>query len=426
MARSPLSPLYSSLVATTGVVALMLSLVGAQPAAAQTVEPGDLILVERPKGDVVCPGICYSDISTQSPPGVKEFVVGTHRDGVPSQMVEAPDGWLWVAHTPRQGVSRVDGLIDTEGNPVRESSAPVLFGGTSDSRVTAAIVTADTTLWAAVLAPAGGTTLFRRGPDGRTSAELREQAPIRSLQMTSDQCTLLWLSGPHLVSYDVCFKFGPNQLRTFSEDKIDLTLLPDGGFFVTGSGPVLQFDAAGRQIRSFTLPDSTGRAEALALTPDGSQYWVATTDGIIRRFDIFRNQPQQTVYLLNGGVSEIAVRFGWTSVLDGPVPVTGLLVGSVGGTALDLVWNHRARKATGYEIEAWTEAGGWVPVGTAEPGNHARVTNLEPDTLYRFRVRTVTAYGVSAWSNVVEARTEAEPVTPNRIRRGVRPPAGTP
>lgn len=420
MARTPLSRvLFMSTRVLRAVLALAIA--GASSLAAQSVEPGDLILVERPKGDVACPTVCHSDILVQSPPGSAGLDIGSQRDGAPIQIFEGIDGTSWFAHSPRRGGSFVEGLINSEGMPVREGVAPVLFAGTTDARITAAIMGADGRVWIGV-ETSGGTTLFRRRPAGQIASELRNIGPIRSLQLAPDQCQLYWLSGADLMSYDYCFRFGPNKVRTFSEPKHQLVLLPDGGYFVTGSGPVLQFNALGQQIRSFDIAESTGRAESLALTPDASGYWVATTDGIIRRFDSFRNQAQETVYVFGVGVAYVAVRRGWNSALDGPVPVRDLLVASVGGTAIDLRWSHLARKASGYEIEVWTESSGWTRVAIVEPDDHARVSGLMPATSYRFRIRTVTPWGTSAWSNIVDVTTESEPVPPVRFRRGVRPP----
>lgn len=393
----------------------------ALPLLGQTVESGDLMLVERPQADSNCPAVCSSEITVQSPPGSGGFVIGSQIDGAPSQIFEGVDGSVWFAHSPRQGVSRVEALINSEGNPVREGTAPVLFAGTPDAQVTAAVMAADGTLWVGV-DTGGGSTLFRRGPDARIVSELRGLGPIRSIQLAPDQCNIYWLSGQSLMSYDACFKFGPNQIRSFTEEKFDLVLLPDGGYFVTGSGPVLQFNAAGQQVRSFAIADSEGRAETLALTPDASQYWVGTTDGILRRFDFRLNQALQTAHLIGRGVSEIGVRFGWSSALDGPVPVTDLLLAGLGGTAIDLRWSHRARKATGYEVEGWTDPTGWVLMAETGPDDHVRISGLSPDTDYIFRVRTVTPWGVSAWSNLVMVRTGTDPVPPTRFRRGVRPP----
>lgn len=389
-------------------------------------QPGDFIVIKTTKSPgASCVAPCWQEIVVQMPPGGPQVPVGTHLDGVPAQIAEGPTGDVWVAHAPRRSAARIDALVDRTGAPIREEQAITAFAGYDGSRITAVVVAADGTMWLALQdgGEEGLTTIYRRGANGRAQAEIRRlEGTVRSLQLASDQCNLMWLQGDRLMNYDSCFQLEPTVQRTFSEPKLNLRLVPDGGFLVTGSGPVERYNAQGALVQSISVSGSEGRAEAIALTPDGSGYWIATTDGYVRRFSFTRSQALETIQLPGTGVSNLATFRGWTSALDGPVAPRELTIASAHGRTVELRWRDLARSETAYEIQARIGAGAWFTVMLAEPGSHAQLTALEPESDYQFRVRTLTPWGPSSWSNVVQARTGVDqPPRPAR-RRGVRLP----
>ena len=405
------------------IVALLVSSTASSVLA--QMEPGDWILVKTPKHGTTCPAPCWQDIVVQMPPGGAQTVVGTHLDSVPAQISEGPDGSVWVAHVPRRASSRVEALVDPTGAPIAEEQAIEAFNAYGDAQITAMVVAADGTMWIALkeTATATVTSLYRRDPDSRVHLVLKNIAgPVVSLQMSSNQCDLMWLQGDRLVSYDSCFDLPPTNREMFDEPKTSMRLLPDGGMLVTGSGPVLHFNAAGEQIRSITIPNSTGRHSAIALTPDGSEFWVATTGGYAARYSMNRNQAIETILLVGTGVANLATFRGWSSALDGPVPPIELTLASVHGPSVELRWRDLARSETGYEIQTRIGAGPWTTVTVAEPGPYVKLTGLQPEADYLVRIRTLTPWGASAWTNPLSLRTGVDEAPRPPRRRGVQPP----
>lgn len=396
-------------------------------AGAQQLASGDLMLIETALPGVVCPATCFVDIVVQSPAGGTRTQVGTHTDGLPAQITETLDGASLVAHAPKKGPARVDVLIDASLRVVREEQALAIFTAAGDSRVTGVATRADGSMWFSVReTPTASTVrLYRREPDGRIMSELKDEPPMRSLQMKSDQCTLMWLRGSTLMSYDVCFKLPPAAVRTFASPN-DFALLPDGGLLVVGATGIQRYGADGKLTDGANIEGSTGQPTSVSLTPDGTEYWVGTSDGLLRKFSLARNRVVESTFVVGRGISELSVVNGWIAALDAAIAPTELAVGGVSARSADLVWRDLSRKESGYEVQVRTTTSStWVPLTMTAPGGVATVSGLLPDTEYLLRIRTITPWGVSDWSNVVQLRTtQDQPEAPSR-RRGVpRPGAG--
>jgi hypothetical protein len=96
---------------------------------------------------------------------------------------------------------------------------------------------------------------------------------------------------------------------------------------------------------------------------------------------------------------------GGSGALPAPSALTGTIVTA---TEVRLEWTDNASGESGFEVEA-EKGAGFVRVGTvAADATAVVVGDLEPGTLYHFRVRAAGAAGPSAWSDEVALRTSGE------------------
>jgi hypothetical protein len=99
-----------------------------------------------------------------------------------------------------------------------------------------------------------------------------------------------------------------------------------------------------------------------------------------------------------------------------PAAPSRLQAQSVSTDQILLIWQDNSAGETGFEIQGRIAGGTYQPLGTTDP-NVAGVfiNNLDPGTLYSFRVRAVNDAGNSAFSNEASDTTLANdaPCTPD-------------
>lgn len=93
---------------------------------------------------------------------------------------------------------------------------------------------------------------------------------------------------------------------------------------------------------------------------------------------------------------------------NGPAAPTGLTATALSTTEILLAWNDNANNETEYRVEIGTPTTAFVDIGSV-PANteEVEVIDLDPATTYTFRVRAGNAGGLSAYSNVATATTNA-------------------
>lgn len=89
-----------------------------------------------------------------------------------------------------------------------------------------------------------------------------------------------------------------------------------------------------------------------------------------------------------------------------PAPPTLTECLPISATSIDLTWIDNSTTEIGFSIESSTDALSWIEVGTASAeATSYRMTALDPDTLYYYRLRSFTAEVASSPSNPLSART---------------------
>ena len=103
---------------------------------------------------------------------------------------------------------------------------------------------------------------------------------------------------------------------------------------------------------------------------------------------------------------------GYTAVLDAatgqlPPAPSALAIASFTAGAIELAWQDNAGGAAETLVERQIGAAAFAVVGTASAGDHGFVDSTAVDgVLNRYRVRTLSAFGFSGYSGVVEAYTQ--------------------
>jgi uncharacterized protein (TIGR03437 family) len=89
-----------------------------------------------------------------------------------------------------------------------------------------------------------------------------------------------------------------------------------------------------------------------------------------------------------------------------PAAPTNLQATAISSSQVNLTWTNNAPDATAVRVESQPAgSASFTDIGAAATLTSARVTNLQPNTAYNFRVRAQNAAGYSAYSNVVKATT---------------------
>lgn len=174
------------------------------------------------------------------------------------------------------------------------------------------------------------------------------------------------------------------------------------------------------QVAKFVAPDalkidavsSSSFVHATAFrNADGSSVVLAYND----------RQKTEKVYITDGSSGfeynipkKSAMTFVWSSTAPPPTPPAApgnLSASSAGATAIDLSWADNANNESNFELERSPDgSANWQNV--AAPGeNVTSITDsgLDPETTYYYRIRAVNAVGVSSWSNIASATTDADP-----------------
>lgn len=383
---------------------------------------GDLLIVQRPLPGITCVDPCYYPVVLLHPETGADEVLGDHRVGYPVATAEDRVWNVWLAHTPDRLRSRVARPVIAAITSEHQQDASVLFEGYTGAVVTDATLDAFGRALVAVRETDGRTTLYRSDLVGLFTAELRNLEAIRSLEMQADQCVVNWISGNTLYEYDFCYRLGPNRMKVWDEAPLEYTRLPDGGTLELYPDSVRVFDRRSREVFRKTAPAGSAPFSSVSLTPDGSEAWLASTDGVLTRILLENGRTQQTMYVFGAGVAHIAVVGAWTTALDAPIEPRDLEVSFVQGTTVGLRWRELARKATAYEIEYRVGGGAWSLLQTVDPGEETILEDLAARTSYSFRIRTVTPWGNSMYSNLVHAETGSAQTPPASRRRGVRRP----
>jgi subtilisin len=86
-----------------------------------------------------------------------------------------------------------------------------------------------------------------------------------------------------------------------------------------------------------------------------------------------------------------------------PVAPTNLTLGGATAASITVTWEHVAPDAARFEIWEYTTA--WAHLAYVDGATTHTARDLSADTNYQYAVRTVTEHHVSAWSNVLAART---------------------
>lgn len=135
---------------------------------------------------------------------------------------------------------------------------------------------------------------------------------------------------------------------------------------------------------------------------------VATKTATVERIESATNQWYVTAF--NGaGESDrsniVTVNPTVTSPPTNPPPATvppaptGLRAQQISGTRLDLGWNSSPGAST--EVEISIEGEPFTRIATVSPGTLHYTVQIRRKYDYRFRVKSVNAYGVSPYSNEI-------------------------
>lgn len=104
-----------------------------------------------------------------------------------------------------------------------------------------------------------------------------------------------------------------------------------------------------------------------------------------------------------------------TTPLPAPAPPTQLGISAVTSTSLRLAWTDASNNETGFKVERKAGDGAYAEIATtAANASTYQDQNLQPSTLYTYRVRAVNSNGGSAHSN--EASATTLPASPSGLR----------
>jgi hypothetical protein len=134
----------------------------------------------------------------------------------------------------------------------------------------------------------------------------------------------------------------------------------------------------------------------------------ATLDNALMRWLV--HDDGRGAALQNDDRAAILVLYGSTSAPTAPAPPTNLQATALGTTEVGLLWQDNSSNETVFRVEIKPPGDSFISLGTV-PANStaATVTDLDPGTLYEFRVRAENATGNSAYSNTAAATTFAIP-----------------
>lgn len=128
--------------------------------------------------------------------------------------------------------------------------------------------------------------LYRFNPDGsirtRRDTIVMFEPTARGVELTSDQCTVVFLSIARLGKWDSCRNTAPVLFGSSGPGPAGrgLRMLPDGGFIAAFLSDIVHYDPAGQIIRRFGIP-----GDAVALHVDGTSFW-ASAGGTLVKADI--------------------------------------------------------------------------------------------------------------------------------------------
>jgi streptogramin lyase len=144
------------------------------------------------------------------------------------------------------------------------------------------------------------------------------------IELGADQCTLYFTGeGQNVGTLNVCTNTaGPNfnVAPLPGGSAFALRLLPAGGMLVADSTAVIRLDAAGNQIKTYTLAGA-GTLFALNLDPDATSFWTADTGGKVFKVDEASGTVLQS--WTSSGVSGFTGTYG-LSVKGEKTVVTGV------------------------------------------------------------------------------------------------------
>jgi len=107
----------------------------------------------------------------------------------------------------------------------------------------------------------------------------------------------------------------------------------------------------------------------------------------------------------------------------GPKAPTGLTASSVAAASVILQWTDNAKDEADFRVERKVGSGKFNEILTLEPdATEVTVTNLQPGTIYSFRVRASNASGISTYSNVVKIQTGGALAAPADLAAVARSP----
>jgi hypothetical protein len=93
-----------------------------------------------------------------------------------------------------------------------------------------------------------------------------------------------------------------------------------------------------------------------------------------------------------------------------PAAPSQLATWPVGPEAVQLVWDDNSSNETGFEVSMRSGNGAWVVLGTVAANTETEpITGLWPESAYTFRVRALSAFGPSGYSNTVSVTTLRAP-----------------
>ena len=147
------------------------------------------------------------------------------------------------------------------------------------------------------------------------------------IELAKDQCTLYFTGeGLNVGSLNVCTNTaGPNFNKvSLPSSAFALRLLLAGGMLVADSTAVIRLDAAGNQIKTYTLPGA-GVLFSLNLDPDGTSFWTADIGGKLFKVNIASGTVVQS--WTSSGVPGFTGTFGVSvkgeiTVIQPPPPPT--------------------------------------------------------------------------------------------------------